>query len=53
MNEFWSQGGSYILNGVTGELELIERTMALEEVVTPVADPAVSDPTVSDSSVEE
>jgi hypothetical protein len=48
MNEFWSQGGSYILNGVTGELELIERTMALEEVVTPVVDPTVSEPSVSE-----
>jgi hypothetical protein len=48
MNEFWSQGGSYILNGVTGEIELVERTMALEEVVTPVSDPTVVEPSVEE-----
>lgn len=47
MNEFWSQGGSYLVNGATGELELVERTMSVEEIVTPVVDPSVFEPSVS------
>ena len=47
MNEFWSQGGSYLLNGATGELELVERTLAIEDIATPVVDPTVFEPSVS------
>ena len=38
MDIFWDQGGSYVINPVTGERELVQRTLAQEEVVIPIVD---------------
>jgi hypothetical protein len=39
---FWAQGGSYIINSA-GQKALVERTLAVEEIATPITAPIVSD----------
>jgi hypothetical protein len=48
VDKFWDMGGSYILNPVTGERELVERTQAAEDVVLPNPDPTVIETTVEE-----